>query len=183
MARTMLSVFSPQQRAVDSPAAAETLSAKPAAHESAEPKVAAASRVVTKLGKTLVFKGDLSVDEEVLLLGTVEGSFECNGPLTVGVGGTVVGDVRGQSLTIKGAVRGNIKGTESIVIVPGATVTGDVIAPRVTIVEGAQFNGSVKMMATADSANDASALPSQAGAALTAEAVEKLLGVLSSRMK
>jgi cytoskeletal protein CcmA (bactofilin family) len=70
----------------------------------------------------------------------------------VGVGGTVVGDVRGQTITIKGAVRGNI-------------------------------NGSVKMMTTADSANDASALPSQAGSAITAEAVEKLLGVLNSRMR
>ena len=94
----------------------------------------------------------------------------------------MIGDVRGQSITIKGTVRGNIKGAESIVIVPGATVTGDVAAPRVTIVgvtivEGAQFNGSVKMLNTVESANDASANP--AASVLTTEAVEKLLGVLN----
>jgi cytoskeletal protein CcmA (bactofilin family) len=186
MARTMMSVFGQPQRALDSrpsPAAVPAPDRAAAPIDSEDHKPTAAGVTATKLGKTLVFTGDLWVGEEALLLGSVEGTFEGSDSLMVGVGGSVIGDVRGRSVAIKGTVRGNVRGTESVVVFPGAVVTGDILAPRVTIIEGAQFNGSVKMSSSNDALPDATAAGDQTGAILNHAAVEKLLGMLNSPRK
>jgi cytoskeletal protein CcmA (bactofilin family) len=98
------------------------------------------------LGKTLHLKGELAADEDLVLLGRIEGSIRHTESLTVGVGGVVIGDVRGRVVTIKGTVKGDIEASEAIVIALSAVVTGDIMAPRVSIVEGAQVNGAVRMV-------------------------------------
>ena len=99
------------------------------------------------LGKTLTFKGELAADEDMVLLGRVEGSISHTASLTVGPGGVVIGDVRARLITIKGTVEGDLEATESIVIAPTANVLGDLFAPCIAIVEGATFIGAVKMTA------------------------------------
>lgn len=184
MSRAIMSVFSQQSppvelRTVSRKATTADKTAAPRDAENDKPSVAGA--VCTKLGKKLVFKGDLWADEEVLLLGRVEGTVECSEQLTVELGGSVMGDVRGRSITIKGTVLGNIRGTESVVIAPGGTVTGDIMAPRVTIIESAQVNGTVKMT-TADGevVSGLTATGDRTGVVLGDAAVEKLLGLLNS---
>ncbi len=186
MARTLMSVFAPPLRETEpqAPPAAAAVAGEPVADSTADRKPVTAARPGIKLGKTLVFTGDLAVGEEVLLLGTVEGSFECTDSLTIGAGGRVVGDIRARVIIIKGTVQGNIRASESVTINPGAVVTGEVESPRVTIVEGAQFNGSVKMAKVADeSAKDAPVAADQGGMPLSGAAVEQLLGLLNQRLK
>jgi cytoskeletal protein CcmA (bactofilin family) len=95
----------------------------------------------------------------------------------VGAGGTVIGDILGKVIIVKGTVDGDLEATESITVSPTGNVLGDIIAPRVCILEGAQFNGSVKMT---------EALPTEAKAQEPAKApdpvlndksVEQVLGV------
>lgn len=105
----------------------------------------ARSRVVMTLGKTLVFKGEMSASEDIVLMGRLEGSLTEGESVTVAVGGVVVGDLRARQITIKGAVLGDIEASESIVIDSTAEMTGDLAAPRVSIIEGARFNGKVEM--------------------------------------
>lgn len=141
MAKNLMSVFG------SSP------SGKPEGSASAEidPVAAAATsapqRSVMTLGKTLCFKGELAADEDLVLLGRVEGTITHTASVTVGVGGVVIGDIRARNITIKGTVDGDLEGIESIVIAPTANVLGDLAAPRVGIVEGAKFVGAVKMTA------------------------------------
>ncbi len=97
------------------------------------------------LGKTLVFKGELGADEDLIMFGRVEGSIRHTSSLTIGLGGSVLGDIHGKVIIVKGTVEGDLEATESITIAPTANVTGDIAAPRVCIVEGAQFNGAVEM--------------------------------------
>src|SRR5215470_12036926 len=59
------------------------------------------------LGKTLVFKGELSADEDLILQGRVEGSIHHTQSLTVGIDGVVVGDIHARSIVIEGRVEGN----------------------------------------------------------------------------
>jgi cytoskeletal protein CcmA (bactofilin family) len=99
------------------------------------------------LGKSLHLKGELAADEDLVLLGRIEGSILHSESLTVGVGGVVIGDVRGRVVTVKGTVKGDIEASEAIVIALSAVVTGDLLAPRISIVEGAQVNGAVRMAA------------------------------------
>lgn len=186
MSRTMMSVFGQPSRPVDTRAApppVATPEKSTTAPELETHRTGASERAVTRLGKTLVLKGDLWVGDEVLLLGSVEGTFECGDSLTVGIGGTVVGDVRGRIVTVKGTVNGNIRGAESVVVAVGATVNGDIAAPRVTIVEGAQFNGAVKTSGPSGALGEIGSVDDQNGVTLTNKGVERLLGLLSAPSK
>jgi cytoskeletal protein CcmA (bactofilin family) len=140
----------------------------------------AAPRSVMTLGKTLTFKGELSADEDLVLLGRVEGSISHTASVTVGAGGVLIGDLRARMITIKGTVEGDLEATESIVIAPTANVLGDLVAPHVSIVEGAKFNGAVDMThAVAADVSIAGASPSSSPAgqdALDDKAVARMLG-------
>ncbi len=187
MARTMMSVFSPHSREAEThggPSQPVTPDESAVASDPVNRKTTAAARVVTKLGKTLALEGDFWVDEEVTLYGSIEGTFECGDSLTVGVGGSVVGDVKGRAVTIRGTVRGNVRGTESVVVMPGATVTGDITAPRVTVIEGAQIAGALKTeAATTEAPGDIASADSHNGAGLSEAAVERLLELLKAPRK
>ncbi|HXY95868.1 MAG TPA: polymer-forming cytoskeletal protein [Steroidobacteraceae bacterium] len=142
MARNIMSVFGPNGRApgAENPAAAE---AAPGAAAVA-PKQGAALALMT-LGKTLVFKGEISADEDLVLFGRVEGSITHTGSVTIALGGVVTGNVHARTITIRGTVEGDVEATESATVAPSAVLNGDIVAPRVSIVDGAEFNGCVKM--------------------------------------
>lgn len=133
-----------------------------------------AQRSVMVLGKTLSFKGELSAEEDLILFGRVEGSVKHTENLTIGVGGVVIGDVKARVITVKGTVEGDLEATESIVVSPTANVIGDLVAPRVSVVEGATFNGAVRMPKTA-AADAAKAAPNTDGT-LADKTVDKMLG-------
>jgi cytoskeletal protein CcmA (bactofilin family) len=187
MARTMLSVFASHSPAAEThaaPSQAPPLDEHAVASDSVKQETSTTVCVITKLGKTLALEGDFWVDEAVVLLGSVEGTFECGDSLTVGVGGSVVGDVNGRTVTIRGTVRGNVRGTESVVVMPGAMVTGDITAPRVTVIEGAQIAGALKTeAATTAPPSDIASADGQVGGALNEAAVERLLELLKAPRK
>jgi cytoskeletal protein CcmA (bactofilin family) len=110
---------------------------------------ATAARKEMVLGKTLVFRGELSADEDLVLQGRVEGSIHHSQSLTIGVDGVVIGDIHAANITVEGRVEGNLYGTASVLIGASADVQGNVVAPKVGIREGAQFNGSVDMKKSA----------------------------------
>ncbi|MFT3905179.1 MAG: polymer-forming cytoskeletal protein [Steroidobacteraceae bacterium] len=185
MSRTIMSVFNPRVRG-EEPVGVTPIPVGPAENseppQSVEPLQGVAGRPAIKLGKTLVFKGELSVGEDCLLLGRVEGAFTHSESLIVGIGGVIVGDVRGRSITIKGTVEGDIEATESVVVIPSAVVTGNITAPRINIFEGAQLNGTVKMLAPA--VTDSQDVPGLVEKGmLTETAVDQLLSLLNARRK
>jgi cytoskeletal protein CcmA (bactofilin family) len=97
------------------------------------------------LGKTLVFKGELYADEDLVLQGRVEGSIHHEQSLTVGPDGVVIGDVRARNILVEGSVEGDLHASASVIVAATAKVRGNIVAPRVGIMEGASFNGSVDM--------------------------------------
>jgi cytoskeletal protein CcmA (bactofilin family) len=140
--------------------------ATPAARATPEP----AARKEMVLGKTLVFRGELSADEDLILQGRVEGSIHHSQSLTVGVDGVVMGDIHAANITVEGKVEGNLHGSVSVLIGASANVQGNIIAPRVGIREGAQFNGSVEM-----SKATASQAAPHAGDGLSDRVVDRML--------
>jgi cytoskeletal protein CcmA (bactofilin family) len=143
MARTIISVLTGQKDT----ASGAGMSTDPPDEEAATTaaRVIAAERSVMTLGKMLTFKGELSADEDMVLLGRVEGTITHTESLTIGVGGSVVGDLRARVITIRGTVDGDLIASESITVAPTANVTGDLTAPHISIIEGAMLNGSVHM--------------------------------------
>jgi cytoskeletal protein CcmA (bactofilin family) len=97
------------------------------------------------LGPTLYFKGELSAEEDLLIQGRVEGSIHHTQRLTVGVQGTVKANIRAQLIIVEGTVDGDLHAEKSVYVKETAKVHGNILAPTVSIVEGANFSGSVDM--------------------------------------
>jgi cytoskeletal protein CcmA (bactofilin family) len=103
------------------------------------------------LGPTLRFKGELRAEEDFTLQGQIEGSIHHTQNLTIGPDGVVKGDSRALNVVVEGTVEGDLYALESISVRATARVTGNLFAPRISIAEGANFNGRVDM-ATASKA-------------------------------
>jgi cytoskeletal protein CcmA (bactofilin family) len=173
----------PDRRIVPpAPTHTATFSIPPSAPQAPAPAATAqeASRKVSVLGKTLVFKGELSADEDIILQGRVEGSIHHTQSVTVGIDGVVIGDTHARSIVVEGTVEGDLRGVVSVLIAATAKVRGNISAPRVGIMEGANFNGSVDMQSTvaAVRGSDAAArteASSSADTGLTDRSVERIL--------
>ena len=111
---------------------------RPTPAEELEPKVPV-------LGKTLLFRGELTAEEDVILQGRVEGSIRHARNLIIGTEGSVLGDVYASHLTVEGLVEGDLHCSEAVIVRATAQVRGNIFAPRVGIMEGATFNGRVEM--------------------------------------
>ena len=133
------------QPPVQSSTFAPPVAPNPAQAAGAMPAAGSAAAKVSVLGKTLVFKGELSADEDLILQGRVEGSIHHTQSVTIGMDGVVIGDTHARAIVVEGTVEGDLHGLASVLIAATATVRGNISAPRVGVMEGANFNGSVDM--------------------------------------
>jgi cytoskeletal protein CcmA (bactofilin family) len=100
----------------------------------------------SEFGSTLVFRGELSADEEILIQGTVQGTIvHHKKTLIVGKQGRVQGLIHANFVTIEGRVDGDIHGDVLVRLADGADVNGDIFCSRVSMDEGARFNGTMYM--------------------------------------
>ena len=100
---------------------------------------------VTIIGGSVRVQGNLSGDEDLHVLGRVDGRIELQRTLVVAVSGIVKAEVVVKNAIISGVVVGNIHASESIEITREGRMVGDIYAPRVIIVDGASFRGTVDM--------------------------------------
>jgi cytoskeletal protein CcmA (bactofilin family) len=101
---------------------------------------------VVNIGKSVVFKGELSGGEDLVIEGTVEGKVDLGEHvLTVGAHGKVKAEVFAKVVIILGQVVGNITASDKVDIHDSGSVDGDIKSPRVVIAEGAHLRGSVDM--------------------------------------
>jgi cytoskeletal protein CcmA (bactofilin family) len=97
------------------------------------------------LGPTLKFKGELKADEDLLIQGRVEGSIKHSSSLTIGEGGHVKADVTAEYIAVEGNVDGDLKGSKCVKVRESAKINGNIVSPKVSLVEGATFNGKIDM--------------------------------------
>lgn len=97
------------------------------------------------LGPTLKFKGELTANENLLIHGQVEGSIKHSSLLTIGKEGKLKANVSAEYISVDGKVAGNLSGTKSVVVNEGADVKGNINCPKVTLRDGAVFNGKIDM--------------------------------------
>ena len=98
------------------------------------------------IGPSIIIKGDVSGEEDLVIQGRVEGTVDLGTfSVTIGPEGRVAADVSGHTVRVEGEVRGNIRGQEQIVLSSTARVEGNITAPRVTVDDGAAFRGSIDM--------------------------------------
>lgn len=104
---------------------------------------------MANIGKSIVFKGDLTGDEDLQIDGQVEGGIQlANHQLTIGETGRVQAQLYAKSIVVIGHVTGNITASERVEIRVNGIVEGDVHAPRLIVADGAVLNGTVEMTRT-----------------------------------
>lgn len=104
---------------------------------------------ISRLGPTLNIKGELSSNEDLIIEGQFQGKLDLkNHNLLVEQAGKVDADIHVRNITIKGKVKGNIFASGKVYIQKEGQMIGDVSASRISILDGAQFKGSVKMVST-----------------------------------
>jgi cytoskeletal protein CcmA (bactofilin family) len=102
--------------------------------------------VPTVLGAKLLVAGEVRAEQDLVLMGRVEGSIGVpNHALTIHDGALLRGPAFARIVTVSGTVVGDITASELVEILPGASVTGDVTAPRIYLDEEATLVGRIDM--------------------------------------
>jgi len=113
--------------------------------------VAREEGTISVIGESLYFKGELSAGEDLIVEGTIEGKInqgKCC--LTLKPNGRLIANVNATKIFIEGNVRGDLNATVSVSVRATANVKGNIVAPRVSIEEGATFNGNIEMRMPSD---------------------------------
>ena len=111
---------------------------------------------VARLGPSLVLKGTLAGEEDLLVEGRLDGEISLRqNRVTIGENGRVKADVYSKSIYVEGEVQGNLFGEDEVVIRKSGKVRGNVTAPRVTLENGAKFKGSIDMQPGSGKKSDA----------------------------
>ncbi len=98
------------------------------------------------IGAQTQVKGNIEADEDLLVMGRVEGDISlANGALQLEADSSVLGDITARAVTIRGSVVGNVTADEMVHISEEGRVVGDLTTARVTIEDGAQYSGRVEM--------------------------------------
>lgn len=103
------------------------------------------NQATTVVGPSILINGNLQGDEDLTVLGRVEGSISLTRTLHVEESGIVKADIQVRNAVVSGIVVGNITATDSVEITDAGRMVGDIRAPRVIIVDGARFRGAVDM--------------------------------------
>ncbi|MCH8059856.1 MAG: polymer-forming cytoskeletal protein [Proteobacteria bacterium] len=104
------------------------------------------SKNVSVIGPTLVFKGELSADEDLVIEGSIEGTIAHHKKnLTIGKQGRVTADIHATSVLVEGVLKGDITSDGLVSLAKGSTVTGNIYCTRLVMEDGARFNGKIEM--------------------------------------
>ena len=105
------------------------------------------SKKVTLLGATIDIKAEITGEEDLVIEGKFRGRIDLkNNDLTVEINADVDAEIQARNIIIKGRVKGNIHASGKVYIEKEGQMVGDIAAARISIVEGAQFKGSMKMI-------------------------------------
>jgi cytoskeletal protein CcmA (bactofilin family) len=99
----------------------------------------------TVVGPSILINGNLQGDEDLMVLGRVEGSINLTKTINIAESGIVKAEITVKNAVVSGVVVGNITASDSVEITEAGRMVGDIRAPRVIIVDGAHFRGAVDM--------------------------------------
>jgi cytoskeletal protein CcmA (bactofilin family) len=96
------------------------------------------------IGSESVFKGELSSKGTVRIDGRFEGNINAD-YLIIGETGIILGDISSKTLIAGGKITGNVRATDSVEIQPKGEIYGDISTTKLSVAEGAVFEGRSSM--------------------------------------
>ena len=99
----------------------------------------------TILGPDAQFKGELSFEKGLRVMGRFEGSVKSPGKLHVAREAKMQADVEAGGIIVEGEMRGNLKAADKVELKSSARYEGDLTASKLVVEEGAVFVGQVSV--------------------------------------
>ncbi len=104
------------------------------------------SKNIAVIGSTLVIKGELSADQDLIIDGHIEGTITHHKKnLTVGETGRVKADIHASSVIVLGQLIGDIHSEGMVSLAKGCDVKGNIFCTRLFVEDGARFKGNIDM--------------------------------------
>lgn len=100
----------------------------------------------SRFGSTLFFSGELTGEEDIVIDGNFHGKIRLkNYNLIIEKGAKVEAEIQAQDVLIYGEVIGNIFASGKVFISHEGQMKGNISATTISIMDGAQFRGSIHM--------------------------------------
>jgi cytoskeletal protein CcmA (bactofilin family) len=120
--------------------------------ETATPGSARSDSDTAFFGAKLSVKGKVTGSGNLIVMGKLEGEVDLAGELVVAPPAVMNGEIRAVTLAVSGNVTGTLTAREKIHLEKSAVVSGRMNTPRMSVVDGATFNGDVEMKKPVDAA-------------------------------
>ncbi len=95
------------------------------------------------IGAGTIIKGEIIIEGNVRIDGTIEGNVSSKGRIVLGKSGSIIGEVECQSSSIAGEIKGKFITHDLISLKSSAKVEGDVYYGKIEVDKGAVLNGSL----------------------------------------
>ena len=99
----------------------------------------------TYIGKNMKIKGRVSGNGNIIILGGLDGEFSLKGQIKIAQPANIKGEVKADVISVNGSVQGRLNAQQRMHLDQTARIEGQIITPRISIAEGAFFNGEIKM--------------------------------------
>lgn len=98
------------------------------------------------IGESIVIKGELRSEEDVVLYGKIEGIvYFKNNILEIAPNAQITASPLAKSIIVYGQIRGDIYASENVAVKKVGYVSGKVFSPRINIESGAIVEGNIEM--------------------------------------
>ncbi|MSR85244.1 polymer-forming cytoskeletal protein [Candidatus Uhrbacteria bacterium] len=111
----------------------------------------------TIIARGVKVEGEFTSQSDVLIEGSVHGTFSTAGMLTVGTEAKIKADVNAGSALVSGTIEGNVIVGKHLEVKSTAKISGDVSAETITIESGAILSGRMSIGSKAVSAVESEA--------------------------
>ncbi|MBK9577291.1 MAG: polymer-forming cytoskeletal protein [Fibrobacterota bacterium] len=92
-----------------------------------------------------VVSGELLVENDLSIEGTVKGTIRATGVVSIHLQGVVEGEIQATAVKIGGKVTGNVTVSDRVIMESKAVLVGDIRTRELVIQEGAIFQGKCDM--------------------------------------
>ena len=110
-----------------------------------KPKPSSKPKETTYFGNKLKITGNVSGSGDFVILGSLDGEFDLKGELQVAEPANIKGTIKAADISVKGIVQGTITAAEKVHLDATARVQGRINCPKISMMEGARFDGDINM--------------------------------------
>ncbi|MDP6684321.1 MAG: polymer-forming cytoskeletal protein [Candidatus Marinimicrobia bacterium] len=107
----------------------------------------------TMVGPDAEIRGDINLNEGLIIYGKVYGSVSSKGDIQIGKTGKVYGDIKAKNIHVGGEVFGNVTIEDRAELGKHSTLDGDLIYKQLHIEQGAKFQGQCTILNDQDNRN------------------------------